>query len=154
MAINLARRCDYSCFPCDAGGMPAMPNGVRAASKIPLTLIDVWRRWPGELVGIATGCASAIWVLSIRPEGVNWWRENNKHLLPTRAFENRGGGVDLYFTDGGEIPSTTGRIHSGVDTHSDDSFVIHWFAAGLACRDHSPPAPWPAWLCDALRSAA
>ena len=25
-----------------------------------------------------------------------------------------------------------------------------WFAAEFACHDHSPPAPWPAWLRDAL----
>jgi hypothetical protein len=119
-----------------------------------LTLLDLWKRWPGPLIGFVTGQISGVWVLSVGPEAAEWWEANYHRLLPTRAYENRSGGVDLYFTRGDGIPTTTARICADVDTRSDGGFVVHWFAAGLTCRDHSPLASWPNWLRNALTAIA
>ena len=153
LAINLANNCGFSCFPCNADGTPTTLDGVRNASRIPPALVNFWHGWPGPLIGIATGVMSSMWVLSVETKAVDWWRKNHHRLLPTRAYETRSGGIHLYYSDGDGIGSSRGRICAGVDTHSDGDYVISWLAAGLACRDHSPPAPWPEWLRAALRTA-
>jgi len=84
------------------------------------------------------------------PEGCEWWRGNYQRLLTTRTYATRSGGVHLHYRDGHGIGCTTGRICKGVDTRGDGGYAVYWFAAGLACHDQSPPAPWPVWLRDAL----
>ena len=124
---------------------------------IPTTILRLWHRWPGELIGIATGTVSALWVLDIdlkHRAAWDWWQANHHHLLPTRTYATRSGGLHLYFRDGDDIGCTTGRISRGIDTRGDGGYVINWFAAGLACHDQSPPAPWPAWLRAALSPSA
>jgi hypothetical protein len=153
LAINLARNVGYAVFPCRNDKTPACPHGFRDASRDPAGILRLWHRRPGELIGVATGAVSRIWVLDIdvkHREGCDWWRANHHRLLPTRTYATRSGGIHLHFRDGADIGCTTGRICRGIDTRGDGGYVIHWFAAGLACHDHSPPAPWPSWLRAAL----
>jgi Bifunctional DNA primase/polymerase, N-terminal len=53
----------------------------------PHRLEDLWRRHPGELVGVACGKASGISVLDVdakhNPARV-WWTEHRERLLPAR----------------------------------------------------------------------
>jgi hypothetical protein len=152
-AINLARHAGYSAFPCRADKSPACPHGFHDASRDPAAILQLWHRWPGDLIGIATGIVSQVWVVDVdvkHPEGRDWWRANHHRLLPTRTYETRSGGLHLYYRDGGGIGCSTGRICKGIDTRGDGGYVIYWFATGLACRDQSTTAPWPAWLRDAL----
>jgi hypothetical protein len=153
LAKNLAVNCGFAVFPCRADKSPACPHGFRDASHDPAAILQLWHRWPGELIGIATGVVSQIWVVDIdvkHPESCNWWHGNHQRLLPTRTYATRSGGVHLHFRDGHGIGCTTGRICKGVDTRGDGGYAIYWFAAGLACHDQSPPAHWPVWLRDAL----
>jgi hypothetical protein len=152
LAQNLARNRGYAVLPCSADGQPLIP--LRQASTLALSISNAWLRAPGPLIGIATGETSGIWVLEITPDAIDWWRDNNRRLLPTRCYQTRGNGLHCYFRDGSGIPSSTDRIASGVNTHGNGSFVVHWFAAGLHCHDHSPPSPWPQWLRDVLEMAA
>jgi hypothetical protein len=153
LAINLARCAGYSVFPCRDDKSPACPHGFHDASRDPAAILQLWHRWPGGLIGIATGVASGIWVVDIdvkHPEACTWWRTNHPRLLPTRTYQTRSGGLHLYYRDGDGIGCTTGRICKGIDTRGDGGYVIYWFSSGLTCHDQSPPAPWPAWLRDAL----
>ena len=153
LAINLARNGGYAVFPCRNDKAPACPHGFLDASRDPEMILRLWQRWPGELIGIATGTVSHIWVLDIdvkHREGCDWWRANYHHLLPTRTYATRSGGLHLYFRDGDYIGCSAGRISRGIDTRGDGGYVISWFAAGLICHDQSPPAPWPSWLRAAL----
>ena len=153
LAINLARSAGYVTFPCRTDKSPACPHGFRDASRDPAAILQLWHRFPGELVGIATGAVSQIWVVDVdvkHPEACNWWRTNHRRLLPTRTYETRSGGLHLYYRDGDGIGCSSGRICRGIDTRGDGGYIVFWFATGLACRDHSPPAPWPDWLRDAL----
>jgi hypothetical protein len=152
LAQNLARNCGYAVLPCSADGQPLIP--IRNASKLSLTIGNAWLSAPGVLVGIATGAVSDIWVLEISDEASVWWRDNNSRLLPTRCYQTPDNGVYCYYCDGSGIASSTNRISRGVNTHGDGDFIIHRFAAGLHCHDHSPPAPWPRWLRDALETSS
>ena len=165
LAQNLAHNCDFAVFPCHSAPdnkaldkTPTRPKrdggeGFKDASADPDRIAWLWRKWPGELIGVATGAVSQLWVLDIdvkHPEACNWWRANHPKLLPTRAYETRSGGIHLHYRDGIGIGCTTSRISKGIDTRGDGGYAIHWFAAGFGCHDHSPPAPWPQWLHDAL----
>jgi hypothetical protein len=153
LAINLARNANYATFPCRNDKAPACPRGFKDASRDPAAILSLWYHWPGELIGIATGAVSRIWVVDVdvkHREGRDWWRANHPRLLPTRTYETRSGGLHLFYRDGDGIGCTTGRICRGIDTRGDGGYVILWFAAGLACHDQSPPAPWPAWLRTAM----
>jgi hypothetical protein len=155
IAINLAHNAAFTAFPCRTDKSPACPHGFRDASHDPAAIHRLWHRWPGELIGVATGPVSQLWVLDIdvkHAEGCDWWRANHHRLLPTRVYQTRSGGLHLYFRDGNSIGCTTGRICRGVDTRGDNGYVVYWLAAGFGCHDHSPPAPWPQWLRDALAS--
>jgi hypothetical protein len=152
LAQNLAGNCGYAVLPCSADGQPLIP--IRNASKLSLTIGDTWLRSPGPLIGVATGAVSDIWVLEISGEASNWWRDNNRRLLPTRCYQTPENGVHCYYRDGRDIASSTNRIALGVNVHGDGDFVIHWFSAGLHCHDHSPPAPCPQWLREALGTPA
>jgi hypothetical protein len=152
-AINLARHAGYATFPCRNDKRPACPHGFRDASKDPGRILELWHRWPGALVGIATGVVSQLWVVDVdvkHPEACNWWRANHRRLLPTRTYETRSAGLHLYYRDGDSIGCSSGRICRGIDTRGGGGYAIHWFAAGFGCHDHSPPAPWPQCLRDAL----
>jgi hypothetical protein len=165
LAQNLARNCGYAVFPCHSAPdnkaldkAPTRPKrdggeGFKDASTDPDRIAWLWRKWPGELIGGATGTVSKLWVLDIdpkHPEACEWWRTNCSRLLPTRAFETRSGGIHLHYRDGDGIGCTSSRICKGIDTRGDGGYAILWFAAGFGCHDHSPPAPWPAWLRAAL----
>jgi hypothetical protein len=153
LAINLAHNAGYAVFPCRTDKSPACPHGFKDASRDPTTILQLWHRWPGELIGIATGSVSLLWVLDVDQKhhtAWEWWQTNHYRLLPTRTYATRSGGLHLYFRDGDGIGCTTGRICRGVDTRGDGGYAIYWFATGLACHDHSRPASWPAWLRNAL----
>jgi hypothetical protein len=149
IAGNVAARYGWAVFPCRLDKRPACPHGFKDASRDPPEIEALWRRYPGPLVGIATGAVSGIWVLDIdsarHVEAWQWWQDQHSRLS-TRVFQTRSGGLHLYFRDGQGIGNTAGRICRGIDTRGDGGYVIFWFAAGGECLDESPPAPWPAWL--------
>jgi hypothetical protein len=155
IAINLARNVGYAVFPARADKSPACPHGFKNASTDPCEIARLWHRFPGELIGIATGTVSRLWVLDVDQKhrsAWEWWQANHHRLLPTRTYATRSGGLHLHFRAGDVIGCSTGRISRGVDTRGDGGYVIHWFATGLACFDHHPPAPWPPWLRSAVVS--
>jgi bifunctional DNA primase/polymerase-like protein len=161
LALNLARNASYAVFPQrltrDGKKVPTTPNGFYDASKDPDAIKRLWREHPGPLIGIATGARSGVSVVDIdqkhRPAFM-WWVEHVDQLLPTRCFRSRSGGLHLYYTDPqGVIRCSTGgtnRLPRGVDTKGEGGCATYWFATGLECKDHSPPAPWPAWLAAAI----
>jgi hypothetical protein len=113
LAINLARNAGYTVFPCRGDKSPACPHGFHDASRDPALILQLWHRWPGELIGVATGAASQLWVLDIDQKhhaAWEWWQTNHHRLLPTRVYATRSGGLHLYFRDGDGICCTTSRI--------------------------------------------
>lgn len=149
IAANLARNRGYAVFPCRDDKRSACPHGFKDASPDPESIAELWRRWPGPLIGIATGAASGIDVLDIdvkHDAALAWWRANQHRIPATRSFHTRSGGVHLYQLHAAGLGCSAGKVAPGIDVRADGGYVIHWYAAGCECLDHSPAAACPAWL--------
>jgi len=156
LAQNLARNCDYPVFPCGDDKRPTLKRWPERAAKNPDRIAWLWRQWPGSLIGIVTGEPSGISVLDVdekREAARLWWRAHHARLLPTSAYRTRSGGLHLFYRHVEGIKNSQGKLAAGIDTRGSGGYVISWFAAGFECLDHTPPAPWPAWLrAELLRS--
>lgn len=149
LAQNLARNVGYAVFPCRDDKRPACPHGFKDAGKDEAAIADLWRRYPGPLIGVATGTASDLAVLDIdlkHDEARAWWRQHESRFPLTRAYRTRSGGVHLFFRYTAGVKCTSARPVPGIDVRGDGGYVIHWFAGGLHCLAHEPRAPWPEWL--------
>jgi hypothetical protein len=150
MLVGDGRRC----FPCFADKRPATPHGFKDAPSDPDTLRNLWWRYPGLLVGLATGAASDIDVLDLdrkHPAALEWWSQNRHHLPSTRVHRTRSRGLHLVFQHRPGMRCWTGRPVLGIDGRTNGGFAIWWPAAGLPVLCEAPPAPWPTWLVDELK---
>ena len=154
IAQNLARNCGWHVFPCRGDKRPATHNGFHDATNEPDEIAELWSRFPGPLIGLATGEASGVDILDLdakHDEARAWWFQNRERLPATRRYRTRSGGMHAFFRSHPAMRCTAGKIALGVDTRGIGGYAIFWFGAGLDCLEHSPPAPWPAWLLDQLR---
>lgn len=153
IALNLARNCGYAVFPCREDKRPATPRGFHDAETDAAAIEFLWRRYPGPLIGVAAGARSGIDVLDVDTKhdaARAWCRVAMCKLPPTRMHRTRSGGVHLVFRHRDGVRNTESKLAQGVDTRGHGGYVIHWFAAGHPCLDHSAPAEWPPWLLEAL----
>src|SRR5437763_1799333 len=149
LAQNLAHNYGYAVFSCHQDKNPATLHGFKDATADPELIAKLWRRWPGPLIGVATGAASGISVLDVDIKGDEargWWRQNEQRLPLTRTYRTRGGGLHLVFRHVPGILCRVGKPVLGIDVRGEGGYVIFWFAAGFECVDHAPAAPWPHWL--------
>lgn len=149
LAAALVCNCGWRVFPCHGYKRPACPHGFKNASNDPDAIADLWRRFPGPLIGVATGAASGIDVLDFdvkHDAALAWWRANQHRIPATRSFRTRSGGVHLYLRHAAGLGCSAGKLAPGIDVRGDGGYAISWFAAGLECLDHAPAAPWPAWM--------
>ena len=149
LAQNLARNRGFPVFPCGDDKRPLLKAWPERASTDPDVIAKLWRDHPGSLIGVVTGEASGIDVLDLdvkHDAARAWFAENRHRLPPTRTFRTRSGGAHLVHQHAAGVKNSAGKITEGVDVRGGGGFVVWWFAAGFECLDHSPPAPWPAWL--------
>jgi hypothetical protein len=158
LAQNLARNCGYACFPVSEQEAPTRPerdggHGYKDASKDPDEIAWLWQHWPGPLIGIATGAVSNVVLLDLdvkHDAARAWWQRHGPRMPPTRTYRSRSAGVHFHLRYVPGIGCNNGRDDLlGVDVKGDGGYLIFWFAAGLPCLDHTPPAPWPGWLTEA-----
>lgn len=148
LAVNLARS-GYVVFPCNEAKRPKLKGWPDRASSDPGVVAQLWRDYPGELIGVVTGARSNESVLDIDrkyPEAIAWWQDSHKLLLPSRVFRTRSGGLHVWMQHREGVTNTQGKIARGVDTRGEGGYAVYWFATGLPCLDHALPAPWPSWL--------
>jgi hypothetical protein len=142
------------CFPCRNDKAPACLRGFKAATRDAGELQALWHRFPGPLVGIATGALSDIDALDIdaprHAAAAVWWERHRDYLPPTRIQGTRSGGLHLLFRHHPALRCWVGRPVLGIDGRGDGGYIIHWVAAGLPLISHLPPAPWPEWLVDEI----
>jgi len=167
--FDAALRTGWHCFPCLANKAPACPQGFHAATNDPATLMDLWRRHPGPLVGVATGPGSGIVCLDIdcgegkaNAASARAWLDKNEYRLPvTWRHETQSGGVHVLFKHAPGFRCSTSLIALGVDTKGearadkdgsavDGGYFIFWPAAGTQVLMDAPLAPAPDWLVDVL----
>ena len=133
LAQNIARNLGWPVFPCGWNSKtPTRPkseggNGFKDATVNPDEIKWLWRRWPGGLIGIATGEASGIDVLDVDVKhemAVKWWTVASKHVPPTRTYRTRGGGCHIYFRHAAGISNTQSKLAHGVDSRGDGGYAI------------------------------
>jgi hypothetical protein len=125
------------CFPCAPTKRPSCPHGFHDASTDPAALRELWRRYPGELVGVPTGEASGVDVLDLdakHREAFDWCALHHKRLPATRVHETRSGGIHVLFRHAPNLRCSASRLARGVDVRT------------------APLADWPQWLLDQLQS--
>jgi hypothetical protein len=154
-ALELAKQ-GLACFPVrlvhlpndEIKKVPATPHGFKNASTNQQHLCATWRKYPGPVVGIATGTISNIDILDIdiKPEGRQWWAQNRHRIPSTRTHRTRSGGLHLVFQHAAGLCNSAGRINRGIDTRGDGGYCIWRPASGLPVLSDAPIAPWPDWL--------
>jgi hypothetical protein len=84
------------------------------------------------------------------PISLEWWAAASRRMPPLRLYRTRSGGLHAYLVHADGVANTASKLACGVDTRGDGGYAVYWFAAGFECLDHSPPAPWPAWLLECV----
>jgi hypothetical protein len=143
-------------FPCAANKRPATPHGFKEATTDPIELQELWRRFPGPLIGVPTGNFSGLDVLDIDPRhGGDSWLADRQSCLPiTRMHRTRSGGLHLFFQHAFDLRCSAGKLGPGVDVRANGGYVIWWPACGFSVISEAPSAPWPDWLRAHLSSRA
>ena len=123
-------------FPCREDKRPACPHGFKDATADPEKLRELWRQYPGPLVGVPTGDASGIFVVDVdsaRHDEANDWLERHSPYLPeTRQHATKSGGLHLLFKHRPGLKNTSSKLARGVDTRGDGGYIIWWpFHMGL-----------------------
>jgi hypothetical protein len=123
-------------FPCAVSEKPTCLNGYKDATADPEKLRELWRKYPGELVGVPTGEPSGLFVIDIdcgkHPEAQDWLEAVSPSLPETRTHATRSGGWHLLFRHRDGLRNSAGKLAKGVDTRGDGGFVIWWpFHTGL-----------------------
>jgi hypothetical protein len=145
-------------FPCRLVGNDKVPtrpksqggNGFHDATADPQEIRELWRRWPGDLIGVPTGEVSGFDVLDIdKQHGAGPWYSENKSRLPaTRIHRTRRGGLHLFFRHLDGLRNSTSRVSGGVDVRADGGYAIWWASCGYEARDYPPGGlpDWPLWI--------
>jgi hypothetical protein len=157
-ALEAALALALPCFPCGRNKTPAIPGagGHKHATDDPAALRALWRRYPGELVGVRTGEASGLSVLDIdtakHREAEIWFAAHRARLPVTRMHQTRSGGLHLVMQhrSGVRNRASPAGLAKGVDARGEGGYAIWWPAAGYPVLCDAPPAPWPDWLLQAL----
>ena len=149
-ALALAERFRLPVFPVAASKAPTCPHGFRDATAEPDAIRDLWRRYPGPLVGVPTGAATGLDVLDIdaprHPEAAAWWQANRDTIPATRTHATRSGGLHVLFRHAEGVRNSAGRIAPGIDVRGEGGAIRWWPAAGCTVLDRSPRAIWPGRL--------
>lgn len=152
-ARNLARNTGWPVFSCRQDKRPACAHGFLDASTDPDEITRMFARPNAALIGIPTGPASGLDVLDIdiKHDAARAWLAMAETMIPpTRTFRTLSGGAHVYFRHADGVANTQSKLARGIDTRGTGGYVVFWFGAGFECLDHSPPAPWPAWLLSTL----
>jgi hypothetical protein len=139
----------FAVFPCQEDKRPATPHGFKDAVKDPSAVEALWARYPGLLVGVATGEMSGFSVLDIDAKhnaAREFWAEHRAHLLPARVHRTRSGGLHVVYKHRPSLKCSVSKIARGVDVRADGGYIIWWPASGLPVLQDVEPGPWPKWL--------
>jgi bifunctional DNA primase/polymerase-like protein len=149
-ALVTALELGLPAFPCRADKAPTCPTGFRAAISEPAALRELWRCYPGPLIGVPTGAQSGIDALDIdgprHVEAAVWWEKIAPRLPPTRIHRTRSSGVHVLFRHQPGLRCWAGRPVPGIDGRADGGYAVWWPGVGLPVLCDAPPAEWPEWL--------
>jgi hypothetical protein len=148
--LDVALALGLPAFPVGADKRPACPRGFLAAAAEPAAIRDLWRHYPGPLVGVPTGAVSGFDALDIdaprHPEAAGWLAARRDRLPATWTHRTRSGGLHLLFAHRPGLRNWAGHPVLGVDGRCDGGYICWWPGAGLPIECDAEPAPWPEWL--------
>lgn len=136
------------CFPCLENKRPACANGFKAATSNTTALCEMWRQYPGSLIGVPTGSLTGFDVLDVDPRngGNEWWGQVHQSIPPTQTHRTRSGGLHVLFKHREGIRISASKIAPGIDVRGDKGYIIWWPAAGFEVFHHGVLAEWPEWI--------
>jgi hypothetical protein len=140
-------------FPCNLSKRPTCPTGFKAAIEDPVSVRELWRLYPGPLVGVPTGSQSGVDVLDLDSKhepARSWWERNRYRLPSTTTVRTRSGGLHLYFAHAVGLRCSTAKLDLGVDVRADGGYVIHWPSARWPVLCDVAQSQWPDWLLNRL----
>ena len=143
-------------FPCRSDKFPATLHGFKDASKYADRVRELWRKYPGTLVGIACGYSSDLAVLDLdrkHPEAHAWWKMKRPRLPTTYTVRTRSGGLHLYYRHRPGLTCSVGKIAPGVDVRSEGGYAIARAEAGCPVLHYAARADWPECLSCLTQSA-
>lgn len=150
LALELAAR-GWAVFPCRDDKRPMRPRsdggtGFKDASRNPEQIRELWQRWPGPLIGIATGPLSDLAVLDIdakHPAALTWLTRHDNMLGNPWRVKTRSGGWHLYYANVPGVRCSAARPIPGVDVRGYGGYVIFW---DTISPDQLWLRPFPQWL--------
>jgi hypothetical protein len=136
---------ELACFPCGPDKRPLIAGGFKSAVTGRDRIEDLFRRYPGALVGAPTGAVSGVDVLDIDRGGEDWLSlyEATHGLPATRIVGTRSGGLHLFFQHHDGMRCSAGLLAPNVDVRSTGGYIILWDRAGCRVLSEAPVAPWP-----------
>jgi hypothetical protein len=138
-------------FPCLNTKAPACPNGFKAASNDRQAIGELWRQYPGPLIGTPTGVMFDVLDIDAKHiEAREWWAADRSRLPETRTHRTRSGGLHLLFKPDPQRRCSAGKIALGIDVRARGGYIVWWPAIGLPVPCEGPLAVWPDWLAPPL----
>ena len=139
-------------FPCN-GKRPYVARGLHDATTDPATIEGWWDRWPDANVAIRTGSLSGVLVVDVDDhDALHALAREHGELPRTASVVTPRGGQHYWFRHpGGEIPSSAGKIATGIDIRADGGYVIAPGSSGYVVDEEAPLAEPPGWLLERAR---
>jgi Bifunctional DNA primase/polymerase, N-terminal len=137
-------------FPCRADERPTTPRGYLDAVSDAPSIAELWARYPGPLVGVATGAIGGISVVDIDYDGESWFHAHRDELPKTRTHSTRREGWHLIYGHRPGLRCSNSKIAPGIDIKADGGYVIWWPSAAGRVVCEGPVANFPVWVADAV----
>jgi Bifunctional DNA primase/polymerase, N-terminal/Primase C terminal 1 (PriCT-1) len=136
-------------FPCRSDKAPATPNGFKDASVDPERLAELWRKYPGQKMGMPTGGWSGVFVLDEdRIGAVDELPGQMPETLTVRTPRGR----HYYLTHVEGITNRRGSLPGGIDVRGEGGYVMVPPSFGYEFENRAPVADAPEWLLDLIRT--
>jgi hypothetical protein len=128
--VDLACRLGYPVFPCAEDKTPVCKHGYLDAVEDETRIRQLWRIWPGPLIGVPTGDRTDLAVLDIdlvkHPEAGRWLEDHRDQIPETRRHRSRSGGLHFLFKHPKGLRCSAGKLCTGIDIRADGGYIIWW----------------------------
>jgi hypothetical protein len=150
--VDLACQLGHPVFPCAEDKTPTCKHGYLDAVTDEAQIRQLWRIWPGPLIGVPTGSRTDFAVVDIdhikHPEAGRWLEDHSEQIPSTRRHRSRSGGLHLLFKYPKGLRCSQGKLCIGVDIRADGGYCIWWPAHVPQAQEDldRPVAEFPEWL--------
>ena len=135
-------------FPCRSDKAPATPNGFKDASAKPEHLAKLWRKYPGQKMGMPTGSRSGVFVIDEDRIGAV---ADLPGQMPETLTVRTPRGRHYYLTHVEGITNRRGGLPGGIDVRGEGGYVMVPPSFGYEFENRAPVADAPEWLLDLIR---